>query len=258
MRRLKIGDRVMRLREEGDSRRLPLVFLHGAGSSSVLWMDPVRRLKDVRRVIAPDLPGHGQSDRWHPPSEISIAMYRDAVGTMCAQLGLDRVVLVGHSMGGQVALDCAAAWPERVGGLVLIATGSKIPVDPRVLAALRDDYARFEKWLGTVMWSPSTPSEHIDRWQSLVFSAEQEITAADFRAVDRFDDGEALCAKVKAPTLVLAGADDLATPPSLARSLSSQIAGARLAVVPNAGHMLTLEQSDAFHSALGELLADVA
>jgi pimeloyl-ACP methyl ester carboxylesterase len=257
MRRLKIGDKVMRLREAGDARRLPLVMLHGAGGSSVLWMDPLRRLLERRRVIAPDLPGHGQSDPWHPPSETSIAMYRDAVGTACAQLGVDKVVLAGHSMGGQVALACAAAWPERVGGLVLIASGAKIPVSPKLFELLRGDPAGADEWLRRVMWSPSTPRELVDRWHSLAFNADPEITTADFRAVERFD-GEPLGAQVRAPTLVLAGADDLATPPSLAKSLAAQITGAQLAVVPGAGHMLTLEQPETFHSVLGDFLATVA
>ena len=91
MRRLKIGDRLMRLRDEGESRKPPLVFVHGAGGSSVLWMDQVRRYQDRRRVIAPDLPGHGQSDRWHPPEEVSIAMYRDAIGTICSTLKIDKI-----------------------------------------------------------------------------------------------------------------------------------------------------------------------
>ena len=74
MRRLKIGDKLLRVRDEGEGKKTPLVCIHGAGGSSVIWMDTVRRLSPKRRVVAPDLPGHGQSDRWHPPDEVSIAM----------------------------------------------------------------------------------------------------------------------------------------------------------------------------------------
>jgi len=250
MRRLRLGDRILRLRDEGESRRLPLVFVHGAGGSSVIWMDQVRRLQHRRRVIALDLPGHGQSDRWH---DLSIETYRDAVGTMCAELKIDRIVLVGHSMGGQIALACAAAWPERVGGLMLVGSGAKIPVAPRVFQVLEDDFAHAGEWLQRVAWSPSTPRELVERWQSLSFTAEQDVAVADFRAVERFD-GEPLTARVKAPTRVLVGADDLLTPPSLARALTAQIAGAQLRIVPQAGHMLMLEQPDAFAAAIDELL----
>jgi pimeloyl-ACP methyl ester carboxylesterase len=256
VRRLKIGDRLMRLRDEGESRRLPLVFVHGAGGSSVLWMDQVRRLQDRRRVIAPDLPGHGQSDRWHPPEEVSIAMYRDAIGTICSTLKIDKVVLIGHSMGGQVALACAAAWPERVSGLVLVGTGARIPVAPKVFTVLKDDFAHAGEWLQRVAWSPATPREVVEKWQGLVFNAEQEIAIADFRAVERFD-GEPLGAKVRCPTLVLVGADDLLTPPSLTKLLTAQIRGAEQRILPQAGHMLTLEQPEAFHRSLDEFLLQV-
>ena len=61
MRRLKIGDRLLRVRDEGESKKPPGLFIHGAGSSSVVWMDAVRRLQTRRRILAPDLPGHGGS-----------------------------------------------------------------------------------------------------------------------------------------------------------------------------------------------------
>src|SRR5260221_110236 len=105
MRRLRIGDRLLRVRDEGEGKKVPLLCVHGAGSTSVVWMDLVRRMSPGRRVVAIDLPGHGQSDRWHPPGEVSIAMYRDAVGTVAKELGIEQAILVGHSMGGQVVLD---------------------------------------------------------------------------------------------------------------------------------------------------------
>src|SRR5262245_40198217 len=128
MRRLRLGDKVLRVRDEPEqpSRRTPLVCVHGAGSSSVSFMDLVRRVAVQRRVIAPDLPGHGQSDRWH--GTISIDGYREAVGTVCAHLGVTRAVLLGHSMGAAVALRCALSWPERVAGLVLVSGGGALRV----------------------------------------------------------------------------------------------------------------------------------
>src|SRR5258706_8390447 len=150
MRRLRAGDRVVRVRDEGESKKPPVVLVHGAGGSSVVWMDAVRRLQHRRRVIAPDLPGHGQSDRWHAVDDVSIAMYRDAIGTVCALLQVERAVLVGHSMGGMIALAAASAWPERVAGVVLIASGARIPVARRGFEVLERDFARAGEWLGRV------------------------------------------------------------------------------------------------------------
>ncbi|MCU1278907.1 MAG: Alpha/beta hydrolase fold [bacterium] len=253
MRRLRIGDRNLRVRDEGDSRRPPLVCVHGAGSSSVMWMEVVRRLSPQRRVVAPDLPGHGQSDPWHAPDDVTIAMYRDAVGTVCAELKIERAVLMGHSMGALIALDAAAAWPERVAGLILVGGGVRLPVAPQVFVRLTGDFARFGKWLSRVVWSPTTPLDVVERWGSVAFTADQQTTLADFRAVERFD-GSALAARVRAPTLVLGGADDLMTPPALTRELAAAIPGARAVVVPDAGHMLPQEQPERFFAELESFL----
>jgi pimeloyl-ACP methyl ester carboxylesterase len=260
MRRLRIGDppnqRSLRVRDEGEStssKRPALVCVHGVGSSSVIFMDVVRRLSPQRRVVAPDLPGHGQSDPWDPAPEVSIEMYRDAVGTVCAQLQLERAVLLGHSMGALVALAAAAAWPERVAGLVLINAGAHIKVAPEVFTHVRSDFARFGKWFSRLVWSPATPIDVIERWGAVALTADQTTTEADFAAVARFD-GTPLLAKIKTPTLVLSGADDLSTPPKLGQALAAGIAGARSIVVPEAGHMLIQEQPETFYAELETFL----
>ena len=253
MRRLRVGDRNLRVRDEGESKRPPLVCVHGAGSSSVVFMEVVRRLSPRRRVVAPDLPGHGQSDRWHAPDDVSIAMYRDAVGTVCAQLKIERAILLGHSMGALVALDAAAAWPERVAGLVLVNGGVRLPVAPELFGKLTGDFTRFGKWLARVVWSPSTPRDVIERWGTIAFTADQEITLADFRAVERYD-GAPRAPQVRAPTLVLGGEDDLMTPPRLTRELAAAVPGARAVVVPEAAHMLAQEQPERFFAELESFL----
>jgi pimeloyl-ACP methyl ester carboxylesterase len=209
-------------------------------------MEVVRRLSPHRRVIAPDLPGHGQSDRWHAPDDVSIAMYRDAVGTVCAQLKVERAILMGHSMGALIALDAAAAWPERVAGLILVNGGVRLPVAPEVFVKLTGDFTR-------VVWSPATPRDVIERWGTLAFTADQEITLADFRAVERYD-GAVAATRVRTPTLVLGGEDDLMTPPKLTRELASAITGARAVVIPEAGHMIVQEQPERFFAELESFL----
>jgi pimeloyl-ACP methyl ester carboxylesterase len=252
MRRLRIGDRILRVRDEGEDKRPPLVCIHGAGSSSVMYMDVVRRVSPRRRVVAIDLPGHGQSDRWHPPAEVSIDMYRDAVGTVCANLQIARAVLVGHSMGTLIALAAAAAWPERVAGLVLVNGGVKVPVAPSLFARLDSDFARFGKWFSKLAWSPATPLDVVERWGAVALTADQEITTADFRAVERFD-GNAMASRVRAPSLVLGGADDLLTPPKLTEELGRAIR-AQTIVLPETGHMLMQEQPEQFFAQLDAFL----
>jgi pimeloyl-ACP methyl ester carboxylesterase len=160
---------------------------------------------------------------------------------------------MGHSMGALVCLAAAAAWPERVAGLVLVNAGLRLPVAPEVYVKLTGDFPRFGKWLARLTWSPATPRDVVERWGAVALTADEEITLADFRAVDRFD-GAPLAARVKAPTLVLGGEDDLMTPPRLTHELAAAIAGARALTLPDAGHMLVQEQPERFFAELEAFL----
>ncbi len=252
--RLRIGDRSLRVRDEGVSnKRPPLVFVHGAGASSAVWIEEVRRFSTAQRVLAPDLPGHGQSDVWHPPAEVTIAMYRDAVGTLCANLKIERVVLVGHSMGGQIALACAAAWPERVAGVVMVASAAKMPVAPPILETLEKTTDVSGQWLAPLMWSPGTEKELISRWSTLLWTAAKEIGLADLRAVGAFD-GESLATKVRTRTMILGGADDLMVSQNRLRKTAGLISGAELHILERAGHQVMREQTEQCWNLLDDFL----
>lgn len=253
MRRLILGDKRLRLRDEGESSRCPLVFIHGAGASSVTWMDVVRRASGRRRCVAPDLPGHGQSDPWH---DASLDVYRDAVGTVCAKLEVARAVLVGHSMGGAIALRAALSWPDRVAGLILVATGARLKVAPALHEVIGQRFADYPEALRLGAFSPSTPRDLQDRWMAVAVGAPQDVCAADFHAIDGFDVRPRL-GEIKVPALVIGGADDLLTPPKLQRELAAGLPNARVEIIPHAGHMVMWERPDAFHAAFDPFLAEV-
>lgn len=268
MRRLRLGDKILRVRDEPEPppspgrSGAPLVCIHGAGMSSVSFMDVVRRMSVHRRVIAPDLPGHGQSDPWH--DEIHLDGYRDAVGTVCARLGVQRAVLLGHSMGAAVALRCALAWPERVAGLVLVNGAARLRVDPEVLALLEaalppdpgpedldpgaaeQPVGRMPDAMAQLSFSPHTLPDLRARWQAAIYAAPRRVILGDLRACHGFDVRAALPG-LRVPTLVVAGEDDLLVPAKLAREVATGISGARLCVLPRSGHFSHLEQADAFH-----------
>ncbi len=155
---------LIRVREEPESgahRGRPSLFcIHGAGMSSVVWMDMVRRLAPGHHVIAPDLPGHGQSEpgpplhqtrasnAWwgeaHPalPGEGGrerpplIDGYRDAVLAILAAMKVERAILCGHSMGAAIALRVALSRPDRVAGLVICNSGARLRVSAELLQRL--------------------------------------------------------------------------------------------------------------------------
>jgi 3-oxoadipate enol-lactonase len=259
MRRLMIGDRKVRVRDEGEHpRRPPVLLVHGAGSSSVVWMDAVKRLAPRRRVVAPDLPGHGQSDPWHDVGrDPSIDLYRDAVGTVAAHLRLERVVLVGHSLGGAIALRTALAWPERVAALVLVCTAARMPAPLELIAALERDPLHMAEWMARLSFAPATPRELVERWQAVAWTAPPETLLADLRAAGGFNVSGEL-SRLRMPALVVGGMDDLLTPPALSKDLAEGLPNARLVLMPQAGHMAFLEQPDRFHAALDPFLAEVA
>lgn len=98
-----------------------LLLLHGIGDSSESWVDLMPALARDHTVIAPDLLGHGASDR--PRADYSVAGHANGIRDLLGVLGVDRVTLVGHSLGGGVAAQFAYQYPERCERLVLVATG---------------------------------------------------------------------------------------------------------------------------------------
>jgi pimeloyl-ACP methyl ester carboxylesterase len=97
----------------------PLVLLHGLGGTKITWLPLLAGLGAGHRVIVPDLPGHGESDK--PRTEYSPRFYARVIRGLLDQLDLDRAVLVGNSLGGRIALELAAASPRRIEALALLA-----------------------------------------------------------------------------------------------------------------------------------------
>ena len=111
-------------------RGAPIVFIHGSGASHLVWGAQVRALGEITRAVALDLPGHGRST---PPGRDSMDGYRDAVLGLLDALGVDRAVMVGHSLGGGIAQTLAFSHPDRVAGLGLVGTGARLRVLPQIL-----------------------------------------------------------------------------------------------------------------------------
>jgi pimeloyl-ACP methyl ester carboxylesterase len=124
-----------------------IVLIHGLGANSSVWNDVQARLAQRFTVIAPDLLGHGKSDK--PRNDSSIAAYANGLRDLLSVLGIDRVTVVGHSLGGGVAMQFTYQFPEFVERLVLVGTGgvttdvsralrlASLPMASEVLAALR-------------------------------------------------------------------------------------------------------------------------
>lgn len=133
----------LRVAERHPAGRLPVVFVHGLGGRLEHWSAQIAALGPGLRILALDLPGHGESDA-APGGDSSVPALASAIGAVAASFGLRRFVLVAHSLGALAAIDYAGACPERVAGLLLVdPSGDQTRARPgdreRFLAALRRD-----------------------------------------------------------------------------------------------------------------------
>ncbi|MBN1137813.1 MAG: alpha/beta fold hydrolase [Anaerolineae bacterium] len=226
-------------RQSRTTARPALVFIHGAGGSHQLWLYQVRGLLKVTSY-ALDLPGHGRSTG---QGRDSIAAYADWLIEFLDAAGLERVTLVGHSMGGAIALDAALRYPERVSGLGLVATGARLRVAPAILDGLRHDLAATVRLIARWCYSAQVPPEMIQMGEQQMAATSPDVLYSDFAACDAFDVTGRLC-EIVAPTAILCGAEDRMTPPKYAAYLRDKIPGAVLHLVEGAGHMVMLEKPE--------------
>lgn len=224
-----------------------LVLLHGAGGSHLSWPPELRRLAGYS-VYALDLPGHGKSNG---PGEQSIAGYARQVSAWMEAVGLARAFLVGHSMGGAIALQMGAAYSHQVKGLALLSTGARLPVNPALLenAASPMNFPTAVESIVHWAFGPKTSPRVKELVAERLAEMRPSVLAGDLVACDTFDMLEQL-GEITVPTLVVCGTADKMTPMRNSQFLYSKIAGAELVVVAEAGHMVMLEEAQAVGGAL--------
>lgn len=237
-----------------DLARPPVILIHGAGGNHLYWPPQVRRLH-AERVLAVDLPGHGKSEG---VGHHTIADYAGSIVEFMDALQLARAVLVGHSMGGAIALDIAMRWSTRVLGLGLLGSAGRLRVSPQFLGSAADPLKAGDAV--TMLIDNSFAEETSARLKELagqrMAEARSSVLYGDLLACDIYEpDLSAL--HIFVPTLVLFGSEDKMVPPQAGRALAKQIPGARFEAVPEAGHMVMLEQPERVAALLGEFLEGI-
>lgn len=225
-----------------------LLFCHGSGGNSFHWHFQFQGIDSRAMMVALDLPGHGNSGG-RPLA--SITEYRDFLRAFAGKLGLAPFFLVGHSLGGAVALDYARTYPGDLAGIILICSGARLRVAPAILELFRKGNVS----AGLTEINFGSDVEPSVREQILKDRAETppEVFLADFEACDRFDLLGKL-ASIDVPTLVIGGSEDLLTPIKYAYYLKEHLPGAELAVVEGAGHMVIFEKPHAVNSAINSFI----
>src|SRR2546426_473492 len=158
-----------------------LVLIHGAGGDHTTWMRQLEGLTDSATVVALDLPGHGASagDGCRAVSD-----YATVVRGLLAALGRGPVVLGGHSMGGAITQAVALTAPELLQGLVLVGTGARLRVFPKLFELMEKDYAEGVAFVTRYAWSPSTREALKAGGRRTMSATRPAVTIGDFTAGD--------------------------------------------------------------------------
>jgi pimeloyl-ACP methyl ester carboxylesterase len=156
-------------------------------------------------------------------------------------------------MGGAIVQTLALTHPEAIKGIVLVGTGVRLKVLPKILNGIKNNFEEVVPKIIQFAYSRKTPSELIERGVNQMLQCRPEVLYGDFAACDRFDIMEEV-EKIGLPTLILCGEDDELTPVKYSQFLHSRIKGSRLEVLPNAGHMVMMESSQVFNQKIREFI----
>ena len=234
-------------RVDGPPEAPPLLLINSLGADLSMWEPQVPALSRRFRVIRYDARGHGRSPV--PPGRYSLAdLGGDALGLL-DHLGVARAHVCGLSLGGMTAMWLAAYAPERVGRLVLCCTSALLgPASSWAERAATVLASGTGAVADTVVARWVTPEfaalrpEETGRLRDMIAATPAAGYAGACAAIEEMDLRADL-PRVTAPTLVLAGADDPATPPPHGEAIAAAIPGARLVVLERAAHLATYERA---------------
>lgn len=233
----------------------PLVLLHGYPLDHSLWDAVAPLLEDTFDLILPDLRGFGASATIDAPSTMDD--YASDIAGLLDQLGIQKAGIVGHSMGGYVALAFARLYPERVSGLGLIS--SQVLADPpdRKEGRYKSAAEVSEKGIGGVvetMMPKFTPDERLQTFVRETMERQQpEAFIAALKAMAERPDSTPLLPALKFPVVIVHGKADALIPIDRAREVKEAIPHAHLVELESAGHIPMMEAKEETASALKHL-----
>ncbi|HEX4466392.1 MAG TPA: alpha/beta fold hydrolase [Solirubrobacteraceae bacterium] len=254
-----------------------IVLIHGITSDSTAWRRVMPYLAERFTVIAPDLPGHGRSDK--PKGDYSLGAHASIVRDLLLVLGLERATFVGHSLGGGITLQLAYQFPERVERLVLVDSGglgrdvsillraATLPgaelVLPLLAASRLLEVGRFAGGLlGRLGLRAGTDLSEIARGHATLADADTRAAFVHtLRSVvefggQRVDASNRLYLAQLIPLLLIWGEHDPLIPVAHAHAAHELLPASRLEVFEDSGHFPQLDQPQRFLQTLSEFIAD--
>jgi pimeloyl-ACP methyl ester carboxylesterase len=253
----------------------PLLLLHGITSNAATWKDVIPKLAETHTVIAPDLLGHGQSAK--PVGDYSLGAYASGVRDLLGLLGVENTTVVGHSLGGGVAMQFAYLFPEMCNRLVLVASGglgrevsfllraASLPgaelVLPLICAApIREAGNAIGRMMETVRLRPTTDIREM--WRGFISLGSDESRRAFVHTLRTIVDlgGQRVSATDRLylaqhlPTLIVWGAKDPVIPAAHGVAAAEAIPGSRFEMFEKAGHFPHRDEPERFTQVLLDFL----
>jgi 3-oxoadipate enol-lactonase len=227
-------------------RGTPLVLLHGYPLDNHLWDDIAPLLEDTFDLIQPDLRGFGKSTTVESP--YSMDDYASDIAGLLDQFSIQKTAIVGHSMGGYVALAFARLYPERVSGLGLVST--QVLADPpdRKEARYKSAADVSEKGIGGVVEAMTPKFTSDERLQRIAREMMERQQPAAFigalRAMAERTDSSSLLSSFKFPVVIIHGEADALIPIDRAREVKNAVPRAHLVELKGTGHMPMMEAKE--------------
>ncbi len=257
----------------------PCLLVHGIGNSWRFWLETLPQLAERRRMLALDLPGFGESDL--PDGPLSASSVASIIERFCDQLGIARLAVCGHSMGGMAALEMAAAHPERVERVVLVGAAllsvmdlyrspvealrnprlaatyslavltAALPTPSWVLNGIAGSKLARNVFLRPYVSHPTEISSEVLRQALLGLGRRGALAAALNR--DRFDLRR-VARRCTAPVLFVNGAEDRFSPVPDVEALATEMHEAQVVILGDTGHWPMLERPQEFNQVLEDFL----
>ena len=228
---------------------MKLVFIHGAGSSSLAFY---YQLQHFRNSKALDLPGH-PTGRPCP----TIEQYLEWVRGFTAARRYKDMVICGHSMGGAISMLYALRYPEEVRGVILLGTGARLRVHPDYLNMGREAVNDCTGWLDNQMsYYPGVAPDMVQSLKRRSLEIGPSVELNDLMACDGFDVMDEV-QNINLPTLVICGDEDTMTPVKYADFLADNIPGARKVIVPGASHFVQLQKYKQVNATIENFVASM-
>ncbi|CAB1059296.1 hypothetical protein D1BOALGB6SA_4058 [Olavius sp. associated proteobacterium Delta 1] len=259
---IRIDSRNIRYIDSGSG--VPLVFIHGFGSSVFSWRKNIHPISKHHRVCAPDLPGFGFSDK-PLDADYTIDAYADFIIQFMDRLQIKKAVLVGHSLGGGIALLTSLKYPSRVRALILLDTEAYPITPPLMLRAAKLPIVRsiihraIGEWVVRISLKRSYHDQTLiterlvdEYYRPFLTENGKSVPIKVLQAIDfeKLKELPRRYRRIRKKTLIIWGQEDRISRIHLAQKLKKDLPNSKLMIIPASGHLVQEEKPEVVNSAI--------